>query len=984
MHLSRMVFLCTWLALAVGVTPLAAVTISPPSSAPTSINANQSTVVTVSAKIVLNAGESIPQGAVNLLRITASGPIVVGVMNDSGTSGDVIAGDGVYTIQTTFTEGGSLPLDLQVSAAVRGSLRRSLSTVVSIPIVGAANSSTINITVATVDYSKPDHIGSIAGPGVLIKANGVLLGSTDEAGQFVATLTPGRYELEARIPSQAVGLYSLNATAGSQQTITIPLDFDKEVTEDATQTIDEAVGLLFPSTSSTLTLRLRTSTTPILVSQIGSIELHDEEGRFVASGEQFFSVQPDGSVRATASSLAALLSSQPKMIRLQSELIAEDGLTYSAETDFYYAHYALSGTLVPPPSFPTLPIQGIQVSMKVLQTPITLVATTDSNGHFSFPLLPTGLLELSATILNNGKFYNGFAQFILDRPRSVNVTMLTDVDLRNQVPPFVLSNVQAGLFSSIAPLASIVATPHVSSSVLPPWLEQAQAHSLSSRSLSTLATSPTSVTVTTINGQQDVPITHSATLTVPQGTKKLTLTYNVFSQEYFCCIPSQSIFNDVWYVRVVAEGTGQQLFQINRNVNSQLFIDPIWQPDGSTGDQVVEIPIEGLAATQDAAVSVYVSSTNIGDSIVNTSVTATLDTSSPVSITSLTAEPVSDADGPGAISTKGDNRSYSIPRSAMLNTFQRAFQVAITKPDGATVKNVEVDLTTSAGSDLQTKLVNEGPSAAGPVQIVDDNTLLVYVTMRQTPSTVSSQPPPTDKISYRFKVTANSAGTDMTSPPKLSSELRPLWRMPDGIKRFSPSGISPTDAGRDLGGDDWSLQQTYTWLIANSSKITSVNDISGEHGRYIGHKTHTRGSDVDIFQFYTFPGAVSGDQNYSALRTAVITAFQGDTAAKARVAAWASAMRSGLNTLAATAGVAQLRTSYGRKTPFAVTTTGTPPAIPDGWAKELLESGTVTSTGAGKIDFGVGKWSRTCSSGQTVVCDPGWIHDNHVHITLSY
>src|SRR5262245_50517524 len=59
---------------------------------------------------------------------------------------------------------------------------------------------------------------------------------------------------------------------------------------------------------------------------------------------------------------------------------------------------------------------------------------------------------------------------------------------------------------------------------------------------------------------QNVPITGTATLSVPQGTSHVRLTYNVFTVEYPFFVLSQSIFNDTWSVVVQGGSSGQQLF----------------------------------------------------------------------------------------------------------------------------------------------------------------------------------------------------------------------------------------------------------------------------------------------------------------------------------------------------------------------------------------------------------------------------------------
>jgi murein endopeptidase len=94
--------------------------------------------------------------------------------------------------------------------------------------------------------------------------------------------------------------------------------------------------------------------------------------------------------------------------------------------------------------------------------------------------------------------------------------------------------------------------------------------------------------------------------------------------------------------------------------------------------------------------------------------------------------------------------------------------------------------------------------------------------------------------------------------------------MPDGFERFGQGTI-------DIGGDDWASRGAYNWLAANKNLITRINDISGEHGRNIGHSSHKHGTDIDMFHFYTFQKGASGKVNYSQLIENVVSAKNTDS-----------------------------------------------------------------------------------------------------------
>lgn len=108
-------------------------TIGAMNAMPTMVTLNMPTPVIITAKIT---DPSLIPGSVNLLRIGATGtqPTILGVMHDDGQNGDAVAGDGVYTLQVLFNEAAPGQIQLQVSAAFRGLLRRVVANVPPIQI----------------------------------------------------------------------------------------------------------------------------------------------------------------------------------------------------------------------------------------------------------------------------------------------------------------------------------------------------------------------------------------------------------------------------------------------------------------------------------------------------------------------------------------------------------------------------------------------------------------------------------------------------------------------------------------------------------------------------------------------------------------------------------------------------------------------------------------------------------------------------------
>jgi hypothetical protein len=145
--------------------------IAPPVASPAFVAANTSTLVTVTVQILDPA--LLPSG-VNLLRIGATGtqPIVLGVMHDDGANGDAIAGDHVYTLQTTFHEVMPGAITLQVSAAVRGQLKRATSPLMQVAVWGSLTDATSGFSTLyppglynLIDTSTPSIFSLQSSPG---------------------------------------------------------------------------------------------------------------------------------------------------------------------------------------------------------------------------------------------------------------------------------------------------------------------------------------------------------------------------------------------------------------------------------------------------------------------------------------------------------------------------------------------------------------------------------------------------------------------------------------------------------------------------------------------------------------------------------------------------------------------------------------------------------------------------------------------------
>lgn len=122
-------------------------TLALPSATPALIIVNTSTLVTVTVQIL---DPTLVPGSVNLLRLGATGtqPTILGVMHDDGLNGDAVAGDHIYSLRVPFNEPAPGQIQLQVSAAFRGLLRRVLSSYIGINVWSLVTDASSGLTFA--------------------------------------------------------------------------------------------------------------------------------------------------------------------------------------------------------------------------------------------------------------------------------------------------------------------------------------------------------------------------------------------------------------------------------------------------------------------------------------------------------------------------------------------------------------------------------------------------------------------------------------------------------------------------------------------------------------------------------------------------------------------------------------------------------------------------------------------------------------------
>ncbi len=855
----------------------------------------------------------------------------------------------------------------------------------------AAHASMLQVNAFYADGAQGDQKGAPVGAGFNVKIDGYVRGTTDANGRLsVLVPTSAKTVAVTQSPNGAGSALLNGLLAGQNASVDVLVGDGGEVYAEGSLRFDQVQQLLLARNATRVSLRFMRDEQTVRLGLVNFVQLSNVLGQS-SNLSSLFSIQSDGTVSASPAAFYQALAGFNGRATLTLDGEDVDGQAVNGKASFYLSDFKTRVQLQAPPSKPGLSLAGVRIVATVLNTDVLLRAESDANGFITLPDLPGGNISLESTTTADGLSYTGQGTAVLNKHSLVKLTLRGPSDILNNVPAISVQPLPAGMGLTSAQL-TLLGSPAVGAAAAAGSAEVAifSATELAERqayanrvggahaklaaggSKAASAATASSVTINVSAGAQNAQIEQSAQLKLPKGTKKALLSYTVATAEYPTYVLAQSVYNDVWSLSVLAS-TGNSLYDITRQVNSQLTQEPVWLSNGSTGLIKKEFDVSALTATAEATLILRATAVNIGDGILPTSVSAKLDSAQQLTIGEIT---------PDAVNSQNDGSFYSVPRSGASNSNQRSFTVQITKPSGSTLSFANVKLLNGASANLMEVLADTAPGSAGVTVEAEDDTsarLKIRTTIQNPASTIAGTPPPTRDLGYRFKIKGkDSEGAEISDEKDLSGK-RSLWRMPDVIGRYG---------SRDTGGDDWAARGTYNWMAANTGILRQVNDVSGEHGIDLGHQTHARGTDIDMFHFYLFPGVTTapgqGMANFNLLRADVVAAFgtlvtppaqppAAAVQARGRVQAWIADTRTGLTNLAAPAAVSAVIHCAG---PAAN-------GLPAGWCRTLLTQGTATMTTpqpggpalVRTLDFGNGAYVNAKMLNNNV-------HNDHIHITL--
>lgn len=624
----------------------------------------------------------------------------------------------------------------------------------------------------------------------------------------------------------------------------------------------------------------------------------------------------------------------------------------------YFAAAKIKLGVTPHAAHPNIDYSSVKLTALHEQSGFSLDLKLDENGKYQSGFIPGGHWKLQAHWrAMDGKTYNSVAFVELGLFMDISLHLkgyqeATSIDsyytIHAQTPsqPVALPNSTEQAQEAAEPTKELIEEAiEQTTQIVESYL---QSHSFGEPFSEAGSQPPRMLFVSSKKGGIQLPFPSEYEYTIDASVKTISLFYTMNTLEFTDVYLGENHTpqNDVWSVSLQGQD-GMPFYLQSRGVLSQQYIEPILQP-GSRGimnTSVTEVfnleylppgekKIKVRLTAKDKPGTSGNHPTNVGAVLI---------------VPNITIDHVKENLRVG--NTRYVKNYASIPEAAQLNTFQRTFDLAVSKLNDVTIERVKVYLVPPIGAGDEILITDAGVGSPFVTNLGNDN-YRVITTFKQQAISGLLQNAAFHSFNYRFEVHAEKNGTEAVARKYTNNKVA-LWSLPSHIARFG---------SRDHGGDGWASKGTYLWLHDNSHLITKVNDISGEHGRNIGHKTHKLGTDIDTLHFTERNR--NGTRNYKAMRSDVIKALEGDAVAKERVIEWISNQRAGLALLRQNNEVARLYSGTGRA--FSM--------LPMHWLKTLMLTGQLTANSQ-TLDTGLGSWSGAKIRFNT-------IHDNHDHITL--
>ena len=273
-----------------------------------------------------------------------------------------------------------------------------------------------------------------------VRLNGFNVGRPNSTGSITLVLAPGRYRLDAVLPSRArisPQEQPIDVSLGQALNWDIVLNDEGETAEYTELISPDCLDGILDGDWTQLRLKFVLNGTAAQIADFSEVTLLGSDQSLITRLDSAFTVASDGSIVATdINTLRASLAGNTGRFTLRVSAEDRDGFAHYGELEFYVGSYALTGKLEAPPSAPKLPISGIAISIWTLEGFVGIKATSLPDGTFvvttKLPQLP---ILIRAETLFEGKHYYGSASFLMLGAKSVTIKMNYATDVVNGVPP---------------------------------------------------------------------------------------------------------------------------------------------------------------------------------------------------------------------------------------------------------------------------------------------------------------------------------------------------------------------------------------------------------------------------------------------------------------------------------------------------------------------------------------------------------------------
>lgn len=594
------------------------------------------------------------------------------------------------------------------------------------------------------------------------------------------------------------------------------------------------------------------------------------------------------------------------------------GHDVSMQIAFYYGYGEIQGVLQNSSGEPFTALAGETIELNGSFKSTTYSTTVDENGGFQFIDLPSDTYNLR---MITADFKIAAGSILINQANAV-VTIDPDViDLSDTAP--------------LAPAAKAFQSQTQNATA-----ERLEYHNevMSAKKLQVAAVTDPALllgTISSVSDSEGVAITNKLNLSVPKNITEVQVIATVDSEEFPQWTTVQSQYNDAWQYYFVVDG---QVFTRQGNVNST---------HASTGSVTYTstVSVNQDPNSPPAAVALFTSATNIGDSVVPTTVTL----------------------------------EVAIPDQLVINKFRHTEGLGLGASgrwhiglDSSSTKKWEAEVNFSPADSMLTTAECVFRYSGGDVPINDitingNGPGKAELVMGFSGASVPSLGNTHGNVDCEFEAIDNQQQVIQTAQPTVmdftngKSTIIPLSRYGSG-NRYG---------GRDIGSDDWMRFRTRAYMSGAGSALI-YNDASREHGGCFvkdtyyssynvpgvscspairDHASHKDGTSVDAL----YPTATH--VNPKANLRSVLAMASSDVNAANEVATWVNEARVNLSGIAADSDVLFV---YVAKVP---------------WLKDLLVSG-VDETGI--LVPGLTAWVNKPAA---IRHHKG--HDNHIHIEFN-